>query len=435
MNTALVVRDEARLIVDDIAEDLRLALPANIPLDRFKATFITAAAHNPDIMLCDAQSVKTALMKAAADNLLPDNREAAIVPYNTKVKDADGRERWIKAAQYMPMVLGIRKRAKELGGIKSIVAECVYANDEFEVIAGDDPRIIHKPTKMGQPRGDIIGAYAIFKDDKDEILHREVMPKEDIEKARSVSRAKDGPGWTKFFGEFARKTVVRRGAKSVPSMPEKLRTVIERDDDYIDLEAITAPARDPNYNPLLAPKVTPVLTHEPTAAAAASEVAHEGLTERSSQNHERLEQSEDHLGANAGLGNQPGVTSAAGEQAATHSDVRQATPSTTNGQAASAQERVNGAASATPAGAASNPPDAGLATLLREYSAALTRATQPKSIPTAADQFWKQDGKTKPADKAAQAKFAAVMALHTKRCTKEIDLEKCKQLVEGVITS
>lgn len=247
---AIAIRDDAKLIIEDIAEDLRMALPATIPLDRFKATFITAVAHNPDILTCDVQSIKTALMKAASDNLMPDNREAALVPFNTKVKNAQGKEEWKKLAQYMPMVQGIRKRALELGGAR-ITAECVYENDHFDAVLGDDPHIEHKPAKLGQPRGEIIGSYAIFKDEQGNILHREIMAKEDVESTRKVSRSKDGPAWREFFGEMAKKAVVRRGSKSVPSLPEKLRTVIERDDEYADFTQISEKPRTIEHNPLL----------------------------------------------------------------------------------------------------------------------------------------------------------------------------------------
>lgn len=251
MNAIIPIRDQAHAMVEEISPDLQSALPATISFERFRATFITAVAHNPDILTCDRQSVKTALMKSAIDNLMPDNREAAIVPFNTKVKDpATGRENWVKLAQYMPMVQGIRKRALELGGAR-IYAECVYENDHFENIAGDEPRIEHKPAPFGKPRGEIIGAYAIFKDEHGVILHREAMPKEDIEAARNVSRTKDGPGWSKFYGEFARKTVVRRGSKSIPNIPDKLRTIIERDDDYVDFEQAAEKPRTIEHNPLL----------------------------------------------------------------------------------------------------------------------------------------------------------------------------------------
>lgn len=250
MSTALSIRDDAKIIVEEIAEDLRMALPATIPLDRFKATFITAVAHNPDILTCEPQSIKTALMKAATDNLMPDNREAALVPFWTKVKDANGKERSAKLAQYMPMVQGIRKRALELSGAR-ITAECVYENDHFDAVLGDDPHIEHKPAKLGQPRGDIIGVYAIFKDGDGNVLHREIMSKEDVESTRKVSKSANGPAWNAFFSEMARKAAVRRGAKSVPALPDNLRTVIERDDEYVDFTQIVEKPRTIDHNPLL----------------------------------------------------------------------------------------------------------------------------------------------------------------------------------------
>lgn len=246
---AIAPRDQAKVLVDDIAADLRLALPPTISYDHFRATFITAVANNPEILTCDLQTVKTALMKAATDNLMPDNREAAIVPFWTKMKDGDGKEKSVKVAQYMPMVYGIRKRALELGGAR-ITAECVYENDFYDSEQGDAPFIRHKRAPLGQPRGEIIGAYSIFKDEKERVLHREEMAKEDIEVARSVSKAANGPGWTKFYSEFCRKTVVRRGSKSVPSLPEKLRTIIERDDDYVSFEPDPR-TRSIEHNPLV----------------------------------------------------------------------------------------------------------------------------------------------------------------------------------------
>lgn len=252
MSTALSIRDDAKNIVEDIADDLRMALPSTIPLDRFKATFITAVAHNPEILQCEPQSIKTSLMKAAADNLMPDNREAALVPFNTKVKDSKGNERWVKLAQYMPMVQGIRKRALELGGAR-ITAEVVYENDYFDAVKGDDPYIEHKPAKLGTPRGEPIGAYAIFKDADGNILHREVMDREDVDSTRKVSKAKDGPAWREFWGEMAKKAAVRRGSKSVPSLPDNLRTVIERDDEYADFTQLEKP-RTIEHNPLLESK-------------------------------------------------------------------------------------------------------------------------------------------------------------------------------------
>ena len=80
----------------------------------------------------------------------------------------------------------------------------------------------------------MIGAYAIFRKETT-ILHREVMGAEEIEAVRAQSRQPDGLLWTKFVGEAWRKTVVRRGFKSVPCS-EHLQTVVQRDDALFAFE-------------------------------------------------------------------------------------------------------------------------------------------------------------------------------------------------------
>lgn len=249
MANSVAIHDAAKLMIDGMADDLAGAMPATISYDRLRTVFITAVANNPEILECDKSSIKTSLMKCCSDNLLPDNREAALVPFNTKVKDSEGKEVWVKLIQYMPMVQGIRKRSLELCGVR-IIAECVYDNDFYDEEQGDNPFIKHKPAPLGKPRGELIGAYAIFKTDEKTIVHRERMSIEEIEAARNVSKAKNGPGWTNFKPEMSRKTVLRRGSKSVPSLPDNLRTIIERDDDYVSFEP-EARSRSIEHNPLV----------------------------------------------------------------------------------------------------------------------------------------------------------------------------------------
>ncbi|WP_192252003.1 recombinase RecT [Mesorhizobium silamurunense] len=249
MANSVAIHDAAKLMIDGMAEDLAGAMPATITYDRLRTVFITAVANNPEILECDKSSIKTSLMKCCSDNLLPDNREAALVPFNTRVKDGEGKDVWVKLIQYMPMVQGIRKRSLELCGVR-IIAECVFENDFYDEEQGDNPFIKHKPAPLGKPRGELIGAYAIFKTDEKTIVHRERMSLEEIEAARNVSKAKNGPGWTNFKPEMSRKTVLRRGSKSVPSLPDNLRTIIERDDDYVSFEP-DARSRSIDHNPLV----------------------------------------------------------------------------------------------------------------------------------------------------------------------------------------
>lgn len=387
MTTAISATSEARLLVDQWQDDIKLALPPNITFERMKATFITAVAHNPEILTCDPQSIRTSLLKAATDNLLPDNREAAIVPYWTKVKEGD-REVSKKLAQYMPMVAGIRKRAKELGGIRTITSEVVYSNDFFEREAGDDPKITHKPPKLGTSRGDVIGAYAIFKDDSDFIVHREVMDKDEIEKARNVSRAKNGPGWTNFYGEMCRKTVVRRGAKSVPSIPEELRTIIERDDEVTDFQLTSSKTIEGSINPL--------------------------LEDGSSLPMDRID-------------------SSTGEIIETKSTERQVSTrqaQTTNSSSRTSSSQADDEKSSGGANTSSQRAPAGDFTefsmaLLRFGGTGNGREADIKKITAATDQFWESKG-GRPDHPADSALAKSIIGLHLKRMAGELDIDAVK---------
>lgn len=186
-----------------MAVEFEAVLPPQIPTDRFVRTAITAVGMQPDLLRTDRRSLLGACMKAAQDGLLPDGREAALVVFNGK-------------AQYMPMVAGLLKKARQSGVISSISAHVVYEHDEFDYQLGDDEHIIHKPVITGE-RGKPVAVYAIART-TDGGAYREVMSVAQVEKVRAVSRARkpDSP-WNTWWDEMARKTVIRRLAKYMPS--------------------------------------------------------------------------------------------------------------------------------------------------------------------------------------------------------------------------
>lgn len=213
-------------------KEITALLPHNVPFNRFRSCAISAVKQNPEILTATPRSVFNALTKAAQDGLLPDGREGFINVYNTKTK-VRGVEVWLPTAQWMPMTFGIRKRARELDSL-IIDAQVVYMNDHFEWHQGDEPKIVHVPIAPGKgDRGEKVGAYAIFKRETGAILHREVMDFGQIEKVREQSKSPDGLLWKKFAEEAFRKSVVRRGAKTVP-VSDNLRQIIQRDDDDFD---------------------------------------------------------------------------------------------------------------------------------------------------------------------------------------------------------
>jgi len=215
--------------------NLRDALPADIPVERFKRVLVTAVSQNPELLYADRRTLFNAAVKCAIDGLIPDGRLAALVVFQTQVKQRDPQTgldhyRKIDAVQYMPMVAGLRERMRKSGEVASAVAEAVFENDRFSYRLGDDPYIQHEPPALGVARGNVIGAYAIIRLRNGEVI-RDVMDRATIEASRSKSRAaKSSLMWTEFYWEGAKKTVLRRASKQAPFSSE-LRRVIDRDDE------------------------------------------------------------------------------------------------------------------------------------------------------------------------------------------------------------
>lgn len=192
------------------------ALPSHIKPEKFQRVVMTVVQLQPDLLRSDRRSLFASCIKCAADGLIPDGREAALVVFGGKV-------------QYLPMFTGIQKRARNSGEIASIQAHVIYENDEFTWQQGIDAEVTHKPKFPGD-RGKPIGAYAIakFKDGSDPQI--EVMDVDAIERVRKVSRASGSGPWVQWWDEMARKTVFRRLSKWLP-LDAETDELMRRDDE------------------------------------------------------------------------------------------------------------------------------------------------------------------------------------------------------------
>jgi len=83
--------------------EFRNALPSHIKPEKFQRVVMTVVQQNPDLMGADRRSLLASCLKCAADGLIPDGREAALVIFKTKIN-----EQWVSAVQYMPMLAGIQ---------------------------------------------------------------------------------------------------------------------------------------------------------------------------------------------------------------------------------------------------------------------------------------------------------------------------------------
>jgi recombination protein RecT len=199
-------------------EQIKMALPSHINVERFERVATTAVQTNPDLLNPDKverRSLFGALVRAAQDGLLPDGREGAIIPFKGK-------------AQWMPMVAGIMKKVRNSGEIASWDAFPVYEKDKFQRLLGDDQRIYHEPYEEGDP-GAVVGAYSIVTF-KDGTKSKDYLPRWRIEKAREQNPiGKNSLMWTKFYEEGAVKTVIRHHAKRLPQSTD-IEAFFERDE-------------------------------------------------------------------------------------------------------------------------------------------------------------------------------------------------------------
>jgi len=220
-----------RSYADQRLETLQSALPKHISPDAFMSIVMTALQKKPELLKCTQQSLWNACVMAAQDGLLPDGREGAIAPYG---QNADGK-RVAEIATWMPMIEGLRKKARNSGEILNWEVHVVRARDYFRFALGDNAFIEHEPYFGTEDAGDVVGAYSIATL-KDGEKSRDVMSVRDIRKIEAKSSAKNGP-WKDptFFPEMCKKTVARRHYKQLPKSAG-LDRLMAQDDATFDLD-------------------------------------------------------------------------------------------------------------------------------------------------------------------------------------------------------
>lgn len=190
------------------------ALPSHIKPERFQRVIMTVVQQNPGLLNADRKTLLASCLKCAADGLVPDGREAALVLFGNTVN-------------YMPMFTGIQKRVRNSGVISSIQAHVIYENDEFVWTQGVDSSVYHKPLFPGD-RGKPVGAYAVAKFNDGSDPQIEVMDVNQIERVRAVSRSKGSGPWVQWWDEQARKTVFKRLSKWLP-LDAEVDDIIQHD--------------------------------------------------------------------------------------------------------------------------------------------------------------------------------------------------------------
>ena len=222
MSEAIVAKQPKTLkeYIEVKRPEIAAMLPSHINVERFLKSALLAVARDPKLQQCSPLSLFTAVVNAAELGLdfTPSKGAAYIVKFGDK-------------ATFMPGYRGFIDLAKRTGDVKKIEAVIVRENDRFEIQYGLNPDIDHKPPKKGE-RGQLIGVYAVatFKDGEKQF---DYMTREEIDAIRKRSKASGSGPWVTDYEEMARKTVVRRLFKYLPSSSDLLDKALEADNEAI----------------------------------------------------------------------------------------------------------------------------------------------------------------------------------------------------------
>jgi len=184
------------------------ALPQDFNIPRFVQNSIALLNGNDTLVKFANQNknglsqIKAGLMRGAFLGLDALNQEMYLIPYGSTL-------------QFMPSYKGMVKMAQKYSQrtIKSIYAKLVREGDEFEeTIVNGEPSVNFKALPFNN--NEVIGAFAVclFHDGAAVV---ESMSKSEIETCRKQSKAKNSPAWSQFWGEMAKKTVLRRLCKNI----------------------------------------------------------------------------------------------------------------------------------------------------------------------------------------------------------------------------
>jgi recombination protein RecT len=207
--------DEIKGLLASQGPTYKRLLPPEVTVDVFTTIALNAFWQNPDLLQANRKSIVQALLQACRAGLLPDGREGVISIYDTKQKVA-GREVRVPTAQWIPMVAGLIKLTYATGA-RSVVLDVVRQGDEWLLERGDTPRIEHRPLIDTEDERDrpILFAYAVVTT-ADDVRHHAWVSRAKLARIRAFSRAGNGPLWTAWFEEAAKKTAMRALWKTLP---------------------------------------------------------------------------------------------------------------------------------------------------------------------------------------------------------------------------
>ena len=216
-------QDTVRGLLKSMEGEIKNALPAYLPVEKFIRTALTAINSNPKLAECSQESLLAAIMNSAQLGLEFNTPlgEAYLIPYGRKVNFQLGYQ-------------GLLKLAYNTGQFKRITAREVRENEDFDINYGTG-EISHRPCLTGDS-GDVIGYYAIYqtKDGGQDVFY---FSKADAERyGKTFSQSYNSGPWKTNFDAMAKKSALIQVLKYAPKAIESQTLVQATNFDNANFE-------------------------------------------------------------------------------------------------------------------------------------------------------------------------------------------------------
>lgn len=202
-------------------------VPKHVEPAHVFAIALTARQRDPRLMECTDVSVLRASILSAQFGLDVSGvgGKAYMIPYwNSELR--------VHEARFQFGWRGLLELAMRTGKIAALYTREVYEGEAFQYEDGLQQVLHHVPS--GTPSDNVVAAWAVAVHTNG-YRQPEVLFHHQIEARRKVSKAADGPAWTNWYPEMAKKTVLRLLCKKLPDSTELARALDLEDRSDIGL--------------------------------------------------------------------------------------------------------------------------------------------------------------------------------------------------------
>lgn len=216
MSKALTVQEKNTALVgllESHKSQIHAALPKHVPVDLLIRSVLTQLRTTPKLLNCTQSSVYLCVMHMAELGLRCGPEHLAyLVPFNRKNKETG---KVVVECQLMIGYPGLLQLARQSSLVAGAVVRAVYGEDHFELEYGLEEKLVHRPCITGT-RDELVGVYAIAIM-SDRMKQFDFMTRDEVEERRKASKSGTSDAWQKWYDEMAKKTVLRRLCKILPS--------------------------------------------------------------------------------------------------------------------------------------------------------------------------------------------------------------------------